>query len=175
MRFKDGLDEYPTWNEKKISEILKIGSGKDYKHLNAGTIPVFGTGGFMISVDDFLHNGETVCIGRKGTIDKPMYFNGKIWTVDTLFYTHSFNFSRPKYIFHLFQTINWFEYNEASGVPSLSKSTIEQIVVEIPTVEEQDVIANFLFKLDSKIEIENSILSRLEKQKKFLLQQIFVK
>ena len=79
------------WIEKNISSILKIGNGKDYKHLNKGKIPVYGTGGYMTSVDEFLYEGESVCIGRKGTIDKPRFLQGKFWTVDTLFYTYSFN------------------------------------------------------------------------------------
>ena len=81
----------------------------------------------MTKVNEFLYDGETVCIGRKGTIDKPMYYNGKIWTVDTLFYTHKFRSTIPKFIFYLFQQINWKLYNEASGVPSLSKATIEKL------------------------------------------------
>lgn len=61
------------------------------KHLKSGDIPVYGTGGYMCSVNDYLYDGDTVCIGRKGTIDEPQFHSGKIWTVDTLFYTHSFN------------------------------------------------------------------------------------
>ena len=159
IRFKNenGTD-FSEWNEVKIGEILKIGSGKDYKHLQPGNIPVFGTGGVMTLVDDYIYDGETVCVGRKGTIDKPMYHNGKIWTVDTLFYTHSFQSCIPKFIFHLFRTINWLEYNEASGVPSLSKTTIEKIKVQIPSLEEQHVISRFLSAIDKKIQIEKTIL-----------------
>ena len=120
LRFKEFSG---AWEEKKIGNILKIGSGKDYKHLKNGDIPVYGTGGYMLSVDKYLYDGESVCIGRKGTIDKPVYLTGRFWTVDNLFYTHSFNQVIPKFVFSLFQKINWKEYNEASGVPSLSKST----------------------------------------------------
>jgi type I restriction enzyme S subunit len=175
IRFKNenGTD-FSEWNEVKIGEILKIGSGKDYKHLQPGNIPVFGTGGVMTLVDDYIYDGETVCVGRKGTIDKPMYHNGKIWTVDTLFYTHSFQSCIPKFIFHLFRTINWLEYNEASGVPSLSKTTIEKIKVQIPSLEEQHVISIFLSAIDKKIQIEKTILEQLEKQKKYLLKEMFI-
>lgn len=175
IRFKDedGID-FSEWREVKIGDILKIGNGKDYKHLPSGKVPVFGTGGFMTLVDDFLYDGETVCIGRKGTIDKPMYHEGPIWTVDTLFYTHSFQSCIPKFIFYLFQTINWLEYNEASGVPSLSKSTIEKIKIEIPSINEQKPITSFLSKIDKKLEAEKAILVQFEKQKKYLLHQMFV-
>jgi len=74
-----------------IGDVLKVGNGKDYKHLAEGDIPVFGTGGYMLSVNDFLYDGDSVFIGRKGTINKPFFYSGKFWTVDTLFYTHSFN------------------------------------------------------------------------------------
>lgn len=165
---------FSDWEKVKIGDILKIGNGKDYKHLQYGEIPVFGTGGFMTWVNDYLYDGETVCIGRKGTIDKPMYHEGKLWTVDTLFYTHSFQSCIPKFIFHLFQIINWLEYNEASGVPSLSKTTIEKIDFQIPSIEEQKQIASFLSKVDQKIQIEKAILKQLEMQKKYMLQQMFV-
>ncbi|WP_312076424.1 restriction endonuclease subunit S [Chryseobacterium sp.] len=175
LRFKDKHEsDFPAWERKKIKEILEIGSGKDYKHLNNGLIPVYGTGGIITFVDSFLYDGETVCIGRKGTIDKPIYYNGKIWTVDTLFYTHSFNNSVPKFVFNIFQNINWKEYNEASGVPSLSKNTIEKIEISIPCLEEQYKITNFLSSIQNKIETEKQILEKLELQKKFLLANLFV-
>lgn len=59
------------WTKRSFSEILKINSGKDYKHLNPGTVPVYGTGGYMLSVDNVLSNIDSVGIGRKGAIDKP--------------------------------------------------------------------------------------------------------
>lgn len=162
-----------NWESKLINEILSIGSGKDYKHLEKGNIPVFGTGGLMTYVNDFLFDGETVCIGRKGTIDKPMYFKGKLWTVDTLFYTNKFVNSSPKFIFNLFQRINWKEYNEASGVPSLSKSTIEKIEIKIPSIEEQTKIANFLSSVDEKLNLFKEKKSLLEGYKKGIMQKIF--
>lgn len=161
------------WEKKKLGEVLTIGSGRDYKHLGEGEIPVFGTGGLMTKVDDYLYDGETVCIGRKGTIDKPMYFNGKIWTVDTLFYTHSFINSTPKFVYNLFQRVNWKQYNEAGGVPSLSKSTIEQIELVLPSLPEQTKIATFLTAVDEKIQALKKKHSLLEQYKKGVMQKLF--
>ena len=175
LRFKDenGTD-YADWEEKKLGEVLKIGSGKDYKHLEKGNIPVFGTGGYMLSVNKFLYKGETVFIGRKGTIDKPFYFDGEFWTVDTLFYTHSFKNAIPKFIYCVFQQINWKLHNEASGVPSLSKSTIEKLKFDFPCVQEQQKIANFLSGIDDKIENTKQEINQMQSFKKGLLQQLFV-
>ncbi len=170
LRFPEFTEE---WNREKIVSILTIGSGKDYKHLSKGTIPVFGTGGYMASVDDFLYEGESVCIGRKGTINKPLYFNGKFWTVDTLFYTHSFKNVLPKFVYNIFEQINWLKYNEASGVPSLSKSTIEQIDINIPCVEEQQKIATFLSLIDERIQTQNKIIEELKLLKITISKKLF--
>lgn len=161
------------WKKKTIKDVLTIGSGKDYKHLKSGDIPVYGSGGLMTEVNDFLYDGESIGIGRKGTIDKPVFLNGKFWTVDTLFYTHSFIESYPKFIFSQFQRINWKLYNEASGVPSLSKKTIESVLINIPTLPEQKKIAEFVNSMDSRIKDLGKKKNLLELYKKGIMQKIF--
>ena len=161
------------WNIKQVDKILSIGSGRDYKHLSTGKIPVYGTGGYMTSVDDFLYEGESVCIGRKGSIDKPIFLNEKFWTVDTLFYTHSFVKVKPSFVYALFQNINWYKYNEASGVPSLSKTTIGKIQISLPTLPEQQKIASFLTSVDEKIRLLTEKKALLEQYKKGVMQQLF--
>ena len=127
----------------------------------------------MTSVDECLYDGETTFIGRKGSINKPFYYNGKFWTVDTLFYTHSFNGITPKFTYCLFQTINWLKYNEASGVPSLSKDTIEKIKIKIPGLEEQNKIAKLMFALDERIATQNKIIEDLKKLKSAIIENVF--
>ncbi|WP_337045242.1 restriction endonuclease subunit S [Emticicia sp. 17c] len=160
------------WEEKKLGEVLDIGSGRDYKHLQKGDIPVFGTGGYITSVNDYLFDGESVCIGRKGTINKPFYYNGKFWTVDTLFYTHSYKHILSKFILYIFENINWLKYNEASGVPSLSKSTIEQIAFFQPNISEQKKISSFLSLIDERIQTQIQIIEKLETLIKGICQKV---
>ena len=167
LRFPEFQGE---WEKCKISDILSIGNGRDYKHLEKGDIPVFGTGGYMTSVNSYLYDGETAFIGRKGTINKPYYYKGKFWTVDTLFYTHLFNGVTPHFVYCLFQTINWLRYNEASGVPSLSKDTIEKIKVHIPQIEEQQKISHLLFLLDERIATQSKIIEDLKKLKSAIIE-----
>jgi type I restriction enzyme S subunit len=175
LRFKDDHgNDFPDWEEKTLGEVLTIGSGRDYKHLGKGNIPVYGSGGVMTYVDKSLYEGESVGIGRKGTIDKPRFLEGAFWTVDTLFYTHSFKRALPRFIYAVFQRINWKAYNEAGGVPSLSKSTIESIPISVPHPDEQIKIANFLTALDRKIESVCSQITHTQTFKKGLLQQMFV-
>ena len=163
-----------NWKTAKIGELLRIGNGKDYKHLGIGKIPVYGTGGQMLLVNDYLYDGDSVCIGRKGTIDKPMFLTNKFWVVDTLFYTYDFKDVLPKFCYYLFQQINWKLFNEGTGVPSLSKSTIDNIKVKIPTLEQQKTISTFLSSLERKVEIEEMLLNAMKKEKQYLLRQMFI-
>lgn len=175
IRFKDGNgNDFPEWHEKKFGEIIKIGSGKDFKHLGAGNIPVFGTGGYMTSVNKSLYSGESVFIGRKGTIDKPFYYNGDFWTVDTLFYTYDFNGVIPKFLYLTFFQINWKKHNEASGVPSLSKTIIEKLKVSLPSLAEQERIVQFIFAIDALIKLKQMEIEKATIWKKGLMQQLFI-
>ena len=80
----DGFES--EWERKNLSEVCTINSGRDYKHLKDGDIPVYGTGGYMLSVNEKLSDEDAIGIGRKGTIDKPYLLSAPFWTVDTLFY-----------------------------------------------------------------------------------------
>ena len=163
-----------NWRTVRIGELLRIGNGKDYKHLGIGKIPVYGTGGQMLLVNDYLYDGESVCIGRKGTIDTPMFLKGKFWTVDTLFYTYDFKDVLPKFCYYLFLQINWKLYNEGTGVPSLSKSTIENIKVKIPSIEQQHNICSVLDCYEHKTKSEEQILELYLSEKQYLLRQMFI-
>jgi type I restriction enzyme, S subunit len=127
----------------------------------------------MRMVNDYLYDGESACIGRKGTIDKPIFLTGKFWTVDTLFYTHSFEDCLPRFIFAIFQQIDWAKHNEAGGVPSLSKTNIEKIEVAVPEIGEQTEIVKFIVSIDSLIAAQGDKLDVLKVHKKALMQQLF--
>jgi len=160
------------WNIIELVDVLKFGSGRDYKHLKKGDIPVFGTGGLMTFVNEFLYDGDSVGIGRKGTIDKPLFLTGKFWTVDTLFFTHSFQNTIPKYIYYQFGRIPWKEYNEASGVPSLNKNTLEQIQIPLPPLGEQEAIAEALSDCDSWIESFEKVVAKKRLIKQGAMQEL---
>jgi type I restriction enzyme S subunit len=172
LRFPEFVND-GEWELKYFEELFEIGNGKDYKHLDKGDIPVYGSGGYMLSVNDFLYDGESVCIGRKGTIDKPMFLSGKFWTVDTLFYTHSFKECNPNFIHFIFQNIEWLKHNEAGGVPSLSKTNIYKISISVPLLKEQQKIAACLSAVDNLIVAQQNKIEQLQHHKKGLMQGLF--
>ena len=178
LRFKDNDgNDYPTWEEKRLEEILKIKHGKSQKEIECtnGKYPILATGGEIGRTNSCLWNKPCVLIGRKGTIDKPQYMETPFWTVDTLFYSEVFKDNNAKYLYYLFNTINWKKYDESTGVPSLSAKTIERIKVTLSISNtEQTIISKILSKFDNKIQQEECILSNLQTYKKGLLQQMFI-
>ena len=173
FRFTEYKEEN-TWEKKELRDIIKVNSGRDYKHLGIGKIPVYGTGGYMLSVDGKLSDIDAVGIGRKGTIDRPQYLKAPFWTVDTLFFlTNNIGYD-IKFIYYLSQNIPWKKYGEQTGVPSLSKSSIENLEVMVPSsINEQKMIAQVLSSLDEEIELLERKSALLENHKKGLMQQLF--
>ncbi|MES5891267.1 restriction endonuclease subunit S, partial [Lacticaseibacillus paracasei] len=170
-RFKGYSD---PWEKRCLSDVLKVNSGRDYKHLSAGTVPVYGTGGYMLSVNKALSNQDAIGIGRKGTIDRPYLLNAPFWTVDTLFYLTMKAAAEITFVFPLLQRIHWKKLDESTGVPSLSKRVIETLSVYVPDKKEQQTIGNLFFFLDQLIAATQSRLSSLELLKKSLLQGLFI-
>ena len=110
-----------------MGELVDVCSGRDYKHLSEGDIPVYGTGGYMLSVSEALsYDKDAIGIGRKGTIDKPYILNAPFWTVDTLFYAIPKEKVDLNFAFDIFQNINWKKKDESTGVPSLSRTAIKR-------------------------------------------------
>lgn len=173
IRFK-GYEE--DWEQRKLENIVEVCSGRDYKHLEAGNIPVYGTGGYMLSVSEALsYDVDAIGIGRKGTIDKPYILKAPFWTVDTLFYCickegHNLNF-----VYDIFQNINWKAMDESTGVPSLSKTTINKVKTLIPSYLEQEKIGKYFSCLDKLITLHQRKCEETKKLKKYMLQKMFPK
>ena len=178
LRFKDNNgNDYTAWEEKRLENILKIKHGKSQKEIecNNGKYPILATGGEIGRTNSYLWDKPCVLIGRKGTIDKPQYMDTPFWTVDTLFYSEVFKENNAKYLYYLFNTINWKKYDESTGVPSLSAKTIERIKVTLSiNYSEQLAISKILSKFDDKIQQEEFMLKKLQNYKKGLLQQMFI-
>lgn len=172
-RFKEFL-EGEAWEERKLGDVVDVFSGRDYKHLSEGSIPVYGTGGYMLSVNEALsYDKDAIGIGRKGTIDKPYVLKAPFWTVDTLFYAIPKEQYNLDFVFNIFQLINWKGKDESTGVPSLSKTAINDVDIFIPKSLEQEKIGAHFHKIDNLITLHQRKLDKLKVLKKAYLAQMF--
>ena len=149
IRFEGFTD---PWEQRKFLDVVDVCSGKDYKHLKEGSIPVYGTGGFMTSVDEALsYDRDAVGIGRKGTIDKPYLLKAPFWTVDTLFYAIPKSDIDLEFAHCSFLNVDWKSKDESTGLPSLSKEAINETIALVPSFNEQSQLGEFFNNLDSLI------------------------
>ena len=173
VRFREFSEE---WERRRLKEIVDLCSGKDYKHLSEGNIPVYGTGGYMLSVDKALsYERDAIGIGRKGTIDKPFILRAPFWTVDTLFYAVPSDYENIDFLYDIFQKIDWRKRDESTGVPSLSKEAINEIEVIIPLSREQKKIGSYFKQLDDLITLYQCKCEKLKLLKEAMLDKMFPK
>ena len=164
------------WEQRKFSDVVDVCSGKDYKHLKEGPIPVYGTGGFMTSVDEALsYDRDAVGIGRKGTIDKPYLLKAPFWTVDTLFYAIPKSDIDLEFVHCSFLNVDWKSKDESTGLPSLSKEAINETIALVPSFNEQSQLGEFFNNLNSLITLHQRKYDKLAQLKKSMLDKMFPK
>ncbi|GAJ68587.1 hypothetical protein MA13_contig00011-0142 [Edwardsiella piscicida] len=172
---KSELGKIPEdWVVSTFVSVIKIRHGKNQKHVECldGEYPIYATGGQIGKANAFLYNKPSVLIGRKGTIDKPRYTDKPFWTVDTLFYSEISESADAQFIYYKFCMIDWMQYNEASGVPSLNASTIESIQTVLPSIEEQIAIATILSDMDKEIQTLQQRLDKTRQLKQGMMQEL---
>lgn len=148
---------------KALKTILRIKNGKDYKHLNEGDIPVYGSGGVMTYVDTPMYDKPSVLIPRKGSIDKLYYVDTPFWNVDTVFYTEiDAKQVIEKYVFYTLQKEHLEKLNTAGGVPSLTQGVVNEVLIPVPPLPVQEEIVRIL---DNFTELQAELQAELQKRK----------
>ncbi len=159
----------------KLKELLTIKNGKDHKELPDGKFPVYGSGGLMRYVNEFLYDKESILLPRKGTLSNIQYVNTPFWTVDTLYYTVvDTKKVNTFYLYYLIKQFDLSKLNTGTGVPSMTFDAYYDLEVCIPDILMQNRIADILKSLDSKIALNNRINTELEAMAKTVYDYWFV-
>lgn len=161
----------------RLSEVLTIKNGKDYKHLQEGDVPVFGSGGYMCSVDSYLYDRPSVLLPRKGSLANIQYFDkGKFWTVDTCFYSKiNSNVANPYYIYRYLRNLDLSGFDTGASIPSMTQKTYNSLKVFLPSLQIQNKIASILSTYDSLIENNTKRIHLLEQMAENLYKEWFVR
>ena len=162
------------WDEKRLGQLLTICHGKSQRDVEVidGAYPILATGGQIGTALRPLYDKPSVLIGRKGTINQPQYMDEPFWTVDTLFYSVIKDENSAKFLYYRFCLIDWMQYNEASGVPSLNARTIESIEIACPEPAEQAAIADVLSDMDAELIALESRRDKTRNIKQAMMQEL---
>lgn len=176
------LGEIPShWEVVPFKRMINIKNGADYKEFETGKsgYPVIGSGGIFAYCDKFVYDGEVVLLGRKGTIDKPLYYKGKFWTVDTMFYGIPYENAICKYLYYQALTIPFKMYATSTAIPSMTQSDLNNNPMCLPSRAEQDAIVRYLdvatSKIDKAIAMQQKMIDLLNERKQIIIQNAVTK
>ena len=151
------------WDFCFLENLLTIRNGRDHKHLADGLYPVYGSGGEMRKVSEYLYDGESVLMPRKGSLNNIMYVNEAFWTVDTMFYSEMKLSNCAKYIYYTIKDIDFTRWDSGTGVPSMTSSTLYSIKLVKPqneTLKKFDEMISPLFEHMKQISEQNVVLTK---------------
>lgn len=169
------------WTLGSLKNMGSIRNGRDYKAVESqdGPYPVLGSGGQFTSATDYLYEGESVLLGRKGTIDKPLYIKGRFWTVDTMFYTDISGDAVAKFFYYCSLTIPFDYYSTSTALPSMTQADLMNHPVAIPGKSEQHQIARFLdhetARIDALIEEQQRLIELLKEKRQAVISHAVTK
>jgi len=174
--FGDIILNDKEWKVSKWNEILTIRNGKNQKNVedNNGQFPIYGSGGIIGYAKDWIVKKNSVIIGRKGNINRPILVRENFWNVDTAFGLEPIlEKLNSEYLFYFCQLYNFEKLNKAVTIPSLTKSDLLDISLPLPPLSLQNEFADFVAQVDkSQLAIQKS-LEELETLKKSLMQEYF--
>ena len=159
---------------KKWSDVLTIVSGKNQKTVvsSGGKYPIYGSGGIMGYASNYLCEAGTTIVGRKGTINKPIFVNEPFWNVDTAFGISPGNELHPKYLYYFCCSFNFKELDKSTTIPSLAKRDLLQIEMPVPFLSEQERIVSKIEELFSKLDASVAELKTAKEKLKVYRQAV---
>ena len=148
-----------------FEDVLKIKNGKNQRAVEDpdGQYPIYGSGGAMGRANDYICEADTVIIGRKGNINKPIYVEEPFWNVDTAFGLEANRtLLLPKYLYYFCLWFDFERLNKAVTIPSLTKADLLKIEIDLPGVDKQTDIANRLEQIEDIIALRQRQLQALD-------------
>lgn len=164
---------------KKWSDVLCIISGKNQKDVVSpnGQYPIYGSGGIIGYADDFLCEAGTTIVGRKGTINSPIFINERFWNVDTAFGIAPGDELTPKYLYYFCRCFNFKALDKSTTIPSLAKRDLLAIEMPVPSLAEQERIVSrieeLFSELDSGVETLKTVKAQLKVYRQSVLTEAF--
>jgi len=168
------------WVEDVFDNILEIRSGRNQKTVldPNGEYPIYGSAGKVMGrANSYICEENTTIIGRKGTINSPMYMTTKFWNVDTAFGLIAGDKLHNKFLFYFCKSFDFSNLDKGTTLPSLVKKDLVRIVMPFPKLDEQVSLVKKLDELSLNIEKVKNIysekLSSIDELKKSILQKAF--
>ena len=145
------------WAICKMKQITSITNGKSQKNVETlnGIYPIYGSGGVIGRANQYLCIAGSTIIGRKGTINNPIFVEEHFWNVDTAFGLKANDAILDKYLYYFCLSFDFSKLDKSTAMPSLTKTSIGNVLIPIPPYKEQERI---VAKIDMVLDTMNEIL-----------------
>ena len=160
----------------KFADVLEIKNGRNQKQVENpnGKYPIYGSGGIMGWADAYICEADTVVIGRKGTINNPIYVDRPFWNVDTAFgLAAKREILLPKYLYYFCCYFDFESLNTTVTIPSLTKANLLNIEINVPSMDEQMQVVNKLNQVAELISLRKKQISKLDQLVKSRFIELF--
>lgn len=137
------------WQTKAFAEVLEIRNGRNQRDVQVddGPYPIYGSAGKVMGyATEYICEAGTTIIGRKGTIDNPIFVTTRFWNVDTAFGLTPKQCLDPKYLHYFCLGYDFTQHDRGTTLPSLVKTDLLQIFIPLPPLDEQQRIVAVLDK-----------------------------
>ncbi|HDW7095611.1 TPA: restriction endonuclease subunit S [Yersinia enterocolitica] len=137
------LGEIPVgWDSQRLSNLAILHYGKALKKTERieGPYPVYGSGGVTGSHNNYLVEGPSIIVGRKGSIGTLYWENRKFHPIDTVYYVDNKEGIPLSYIYYLMKTLNLPGMNTDAAVPGLNRDNVYRLEVLKPV---QSILSKF--------------------------------
>lgn len=164
------------WEEKQWREVLDIINGRSQKNVidSKGDYPIYGSGGIMGYANEYICEENTVIIGRKGNINKPIFVEEKFWNVDTAFGLKARKkILEPKFLYYFCVAFNFEKLNTTVTIPSLTKVNLLKVRIPLPPLDVQKKIGCILDTVSDLIALRKRQLTELDNLIKSTFHDIF--
>lgn len=148
-----------------FKDVLDVKNGKNQREVECpdGQYPIYGSGGVMGYASDYICEADTVIIGRKGSINNPIYAEEPFWNVDTAFgLCAKKDILLPKYLFYFCIKFDFERLNRTVTIPSLTKSDLLKIKIQVPSLDVQQEVIDKLTKIESILNFRKQELKLLD-------------
>lgn len=149
----------------RFADVLTIVNGRNQKKVENpnGRYPIYGSGGVMGYADDYICEGHTVVIGRKGSINNPIFVETPFWNVDTAFGLCADPTKlSAKYLYYFCEKFDFEQLNTTVTIPSLTKTNLLNVQIPLPALDEQYRIVAVLDKVSDLIAKREAQLNKLD-------------
>lgn len=199
LRFKQYDDsDFPEWEEKRLGDIGKLQSGVGFSDAEQGgsegtafykvsDMNLRGNETQMQSANNYVSSEQISRLKYKPIKSKAIIFakvgaaiflERKRLAENFLIDNNMMSFSPSQrlnicFAMHLFQKLRLAKYAQVGALPSFNSSDVAIIKIQLPSLPEQQKIADFLSSVDAKIDAVKRKHDAFERYKKGLMQQIF--